>query len=334
MARISSTLRWTILLGALAAAMFLPRWWSARSERLAVKAPAIEYDTRIPVRVEEAQKDSIEEHLKTTGTVLANERVEIVSEIAGKVAEVLFEEGTRVATGQVLIRLDTRTLEAERDRALHRYELFQRQESRQRQLVDDGLLSQEDYDFTVGEMNVQRSELELRRAILARAEIRAPFAGQVGLRMVSVGSFVSNQTPLTSLQDLDPVKLEFSVPEAYARAVRNGAGVIFRVQGVENAHQGVIYAREPGIDPLTRSLTLRARAANPHGELIPGAFAEVEISVREASSAISVPSIAVIPELGGKKVFVLEEGRAMVRRVETGIRTDTPGRDRRRAGRR
>jgi membrane fusion protein (multidrug efflux system) len=266
---------------------------------------------------------SIEERLRTTGTVLANERVEIVSEIAGKVAEVLFEEDTWVATGQVLFRLDTSTLEAERDRALHRYELFERQEARQRQLVDDGLLSQEDYDFTVGEMNVQRSELELRRAILARAEIRAPFAGQVGLRLVSIGSFVSSQTPLTSLQDLNPVKLEFSVPESYARAVRNGAGVLFRVQGVEAAHEGVIYAREPGVDPQTRSLTLRARAANPRGELIPGSFAEVEISVREASSAISVPSIAVIPELGGKKVFILEEGQAKARRVETGIRTDT-----------
>jgi membrane fusion protein (multidrug efflux system) len=141
--------------------------------------------------------------------------------------------------------------------------------------------------------------------------------------MVSLGSFVSSQTALTTLQDLNPVKLEFAVPETYARQVKEGAIVRFRVQGVENYFEGVVYAREPGIDRETRSLMLRARAPNPQGVLIPGAFAEVELTMRQAAEAISVPSIAVIPELGGKKIFVLEEGQARARSVEIGIRTET-----------
>ena len=135
--------------------------------------------------------------------------------------------------------------------------------ARQQKLLEDGLLSPEDYDFAVGEMNVQRSELELRRAILARAEIRAPFAGQVGLRMVSPGAFVSPQTVLTTLQDLDPVKIQFSVPEAYARDIEDGTAVQVRVLGVEERFEGTVYAREPSLDPPTRSLVLRARAPTP-----------------------------------------------------------------------
>ena len=322
MSSLKTPLRWLLLVAILAAGLLLPRWLASRNQAQE-SAPAQTARSRIPVRVETLARGALEERLTTTGTILANERVDIVSEVDGKVEEVLFREGTLVDKGSVLVRLDTSTLEAERDRALYRYELAQRQEQRQRRLLDDGLLSQEEYDFSLGELNVLRAELELRRAELAKASIRAPFSGIVGLRAVSPGAFVSSQTRVTTLQDIDPVKVEFSVPESYAGDLAVGDSVYFRIQAVERAVEGSVYAIEPAVDTESRSLTLRARAPNPDRELLPGAFAQVEIPIRNVPDALSVPSIAVIPELGGKKVFVVEAGKAEPRIVETGIRTDT-----------
>lgn len=322
MAKIPPVVHWVLIAAVLAAGLLLPRWLKSRSDEGAPQ-DSTQIEVRVPVRVETLAPGRLEERLNATGSVLANERVEIVSEIAGKVDAILFKEGAPVSAGTVLVRLDTATLEAERDRARYRHERLQRQEARQRKLVEDGLLSQEEYDFTVGELNVLGAELQLRKALLEKATIRAPFQGIVGLRAVSLGDYVSNDTRVTTLQDIDPVKVEFSVPEAYARELAAGTTIRFRVQGVEEPFEGTIYALDPAIDPQTRSLTLRARAANPDGLLLPGAFTEVELAVRQVDDALSVPSLAVVPELGGKKVYVLEEGRAEPRVVETGIRTET-----------
>jgi membrane fusion protein (multidrug efflux system) len=140
---------------------------------------------------------------------------------------------------------------------------------------------------------------------------------------VSPGAYVTSQTRVATLQDIDPVKVEFSVPEAYAREVAVGDSVRFRIKGDAEDYVGRIYALEPAIDPDTRSLTVRATAPNPRQRLLPGAFAGVEVAIREVPEALSVPAIAVVPELGGKKVFVLEDGRARPRIVETGIRTES-----------
>ena len=322
MAKIPPVVHWVLIAAVLAVGLLLPKWLKSRSQETAPQ-DSVEVAFRVPVRVETLAPAKLEERLNATGSVLANERIEIVSEISGKVDAILFEEGAKVSAGKVLVRLDTSTLEAERERARFRYELLQREEARQRQLLDDGLLSQQEYEFTVGEMNVLSAELQLRGAQLEKATIRAPFEGIVGLRSVSLGDYVSNDTRITTLQDIDPVKIEFSVPEAYARDLVVGNSIRFRVQGIDEPFEGRIYAAEPSIDPQTRSLTLRALADNPEGNLLPGAFAEVELAVRELEDALSVPSLAIVPELGGKKVDVLDEGRAEPRVVETGIRTET-----------
>lgn len=322
MSALKNSLRWLLIVAILAAGLLLPRWLTSRSRQEAA-SPSQEQSIRIPVQIETVGRAPLEQRLTTTGTVLANEQVEIVSEIDGKVEAIFFREGSVVQRGDVLVRLDTSTLKAERDRALYRHERALRQEQRQKRLLDDGLLSQEEYDFSLGELNVLRAELELSTAELAKAEIRAPFSGVVGLRAVSPGTFVSSQTRVTTLQDVDPVKVEFSVPEIYAGDLAVDDRVTFRIQAIERPIEGIIYAIEPVIDTDSRSLTLRARAPNPDRQLLPGAFAQVQIAVRQVDDALSVPSISVVPELGGKKVFVFEEGVAEPRMVETGIRTDT-----------
>jgi membrane fusion protein (multidrug efflux system) len=182
-------------------------------------------------------------------------------------------------------------------------------------------VSQENYDFAQSELNVLRAELELAEGRLLKTRIHAPFGGIVGLRDVSVGSYLTPQTRIATLQDVDPVKVDFSVPEKYVRHLKAGGQIQFRTKGSDEVHTGIILAVEPLIDLDTRSLTVRAQSPNPNGALVPGAFADVEIVVRRIQGALAVPSRAVIPELGGKKVFVYENGEAQPRSVETGLRT-------------
>jgi len=276
----------------------------------------------LKVRVHPVAPGQLTERLAATGTVRANEQVEIVSEISGKISDIYFEEGSRVAKGTLLLKIDDSELLAEHQRALHRVELAERAEARQQQLLDEGVISSETYDVALGELNVLRAELQLIEAQLLKTEIRAPFGGIIGLRWVSPGSYLSSQTQIASLHDLDPVKLDFSVPEKYSALMRVGDEITFAVEGFKRSFPGTVYAIEPSVDASTRSLRMRARCPNRDGALVPGTFANVDLVLRSVEDALTVPSIAIIPELGGKKVYVYDSGTAQPRTVETGIRTE------------
>jgi membrane fusion protein (multidrug efflux system) len=299
----------------------LPKLKSRADAEDAADAPPPQART-LRVSVERAAPRELVERLATTGTVRANEQVDLVSEISGKIERILFAEGSRVAAGQVLLEIDDEALQAERERVSFRVALAERQEERQHELLDEGVISQDGYDLALNQLNVLRSELRVIEAQLLKTKIRAPFSGVIGLRYASPGSYLSPATRIASLQDLSAVKLDFSVPEKYSARMRKGGEVTFSVKGSEQEFRGEIYAIEPSVDPATRSLLLRARCPNPRGILVPGAFADVRLVVQRVEDALTVPSMAVIPELGGKKVFVLEDGTAQPRQVTTGIRTD------------
>lgn len=274
------------------------------------------------VRTHRVAPVDLAERLTAIGTVRADESVEIVSEISGKISAIHFDEGGRVAKGQILLKIDDSELLAEQQRALHRVELAKRAEARQQQLLDDGVISTETHDVALGELNVLLAEFRLIEAQLLKTEIRAPFGGVIGLRWVSPGSYLSSQTRIASLHDLDPVKIDFSVPERYASLMKIGNEINFSVEGSDRGFTGTIYAIEPSVDAASRSLRMRARCPNEDGALLPGTFANVDLAVRSVVDALTVPAIAVIPELGGKKVYVYADGRAEVRPVTTGIRSD------------
>ncbi len=259
----------------------------------------------------------------TVGTIQADEEIELRSEISGVLREIRFREGTQVARGDLLVQIEDAEFIAERDRARHQVELAELREARQQDLLAQGLTSQDEYDLALSRLNVLRAELRLAEADLDKTEIRAPFPGVIGLRSVSRGAALTPQTPIARLQKIDTVKIEFTVPEGQAGRVRKGDTISFRVKGTDREHTGEIYALEPNVDRETRSLRARARCANPDGDLLPGAFADVELAIHEIADALTVPAIAIIPELGSKKIFVAEDGKAVPRLVETGVRTDT-----------
>lgn len=275
------------------------------------------------VEVHVVTPGTVQNRILTTGTLRANESVELTSEASGKVTRVLFEEGSRVEAGQLLLTINDAELQAERQRLEHRLQLLEDRRRRQERLLEEGGVSQEAYDETVNEVNVLQAELALVEARIEKTRVRAPFGGTIGLRDVSAGSYIAPQTRIATLQSVNPIKIDLSVPEKYSSRIQPGAAITFSVRGAEAEYAGEVYAIEPRVDPDTRSLRLRARAANDDGRLRPGAFADVTVLFETIEDALTVPAFAVIPELGGQRVFVVENGQAQPRTVEIGVRTDS-----------
>lgn len=265
--------------------------------------------------------ERLADRVSSVGTILPNEEVDVRSEIAGRVVSISFREGARVTDDQLLVKINDAELRAQLARAESRLAIARDESDRQKQLFDQTLTSEREYNNAVNEANVASAEVDLIRAQLARTEIRAPFAGVVGLRSVSEGSYVSPTTLITTLRDISTVKIDFTIPERYASRVNTGDRVQFRVQGSPRAYEAVVYALEAGIDEATRTLRVRARASNPDGALVPGAFADVTVPLVERET-LTIPAFALIPQLKGHIVYVYHNGSAQTRDVEIGTRTD------------
>jgi membrane fusion protein (multidrug efflux system) len=267
------------------------------------------------------EPQTIEDRIFSSGSIQANEVVELSSESSGIITGIFFEEGSEVERGELLIKINDSELQAQKQRANFRLNLAEQREERQRRLLERGGISQDDYDATLNEVNVLRSELNLIDAQIEKTEIRAPFSGQIGLKYVSVGSYISPNTRIASLQEIDPVKIDFSVPERYISRVNIGDNISFDVQGIDSTFTGEVYAIEPRIDLQTRTLQIRALSQNDDQLLYPGAFANIVLILDEIDNALMVPTISVVPELNSQKVYVVRNGVIEQARIETGIRT-------------
>jgi membrane fusion protein (multidrug efflux system) len=273
------------------------------------------------VRMQVITAEKMGDKVLTVGTILSNEEVEIRSEISGKVEKIYFKEGGRVNKDDVLLKINDAEQRAQLARARYRQALAEQEAERKHQLFEKKLSSQEEYDIAVNQLNIAKAEAQIIEAQIAKTEIRAPFGGTIGLRYVSEGSYISPTTRITTLQDYNSVKVDFTVPEKYASLIRQGDKISFSVEGVARKFAGTVYAMEAKIDPTTRTLHIRALSPNPNEVLIPGAFANVEVVLKEKETLL-VPSYALIPELKGQRVFVYKNGKAESQSVEIGSRTD------------
>ena len=276
----------------------------------------------LPVKVHITKYEALDNKVLTTGTVLANEEVDLKSEVPGKITKILFKEGSYVNKGDLLVKINDADLQAQLQSAKSRLELQKDTEYRQKQLLKKEAISQEDYDMTANQLQVNQAEVELIKAQIAKTEIRAPFGGVIGLKNVSEGSFVTNTTVIASLQNINPIKIDFSIPERYSSMVNVGDEINFSITGNTKKYIGKVYAIEPKIDPVTRTLQLRALCSNTGREILPGSFANIELVLKKIENAILIPSEALIPDLKGQKVFIYRGGKASPQQVGTGIRTD------------
>lgn len=274
----------------------------------------------LPVYTHAATARPLAEKITATGVVLADEGVDLTAETSGRIVTLAIEEGARVAKDALLVKINDTELQAELARAEHLAQLARIQSDRQKQLLASQGVSQEAYDVALNELRVREADIALIKARLDKTEIRAPFDGTIGLRYVSPGGYLTPGERIATLQSTSTLKIDFSVPERYMDRLETGASVSVRVAGLTESFTGNIYAIEPRIDEATRTLRLRARAENPQGRVIPGAFATVEIALREIPDAILIPAGAIIPGLNEKTVYVIANGKAEPRKVETGLR--------------
>ncbi len=258
----------------------------------------------------------------TTGTLLANEEVRLHPEMSGRVTGVYFQEGKHVEKGELLLKINDAELKAQLRRKQVEEQQASDEEGRRRRLFEIKAISQEEYDKSLNALRIVQAEREAIESQLAETEIRAPFAGKIGLRYVSEGGYVSSSVLIATMQDTDPMKVEFAVPEKYARLLKSGTEISVRVGEDEAGRTGTVYAVESMIDPDTRTIKARARIPNPDDQLVPGAFAKVEITLDQIPDAIVVPSEAVIPDIAGETVFICRNGKAVTAQVTSGIRTE------------
>lgn len=275
------------------------------------------------VKVLSVEPASLAQTLQVTGSVLANEEVELRSEISGRITSLNFSEGASVAKGALLVKINDADLRATLKKQKVQEATALKDERRAKTLLEQNLLSAEEYDSKLNTLETIRAEIERTESELAKTELRAPFSGTIGLRNVSNGSTVSPTTLIARVQQMDPVKVEFTVPERHAGAVRVGSPITFKVAGLDQTFAGKVYAIEPKIDANTRTLRLRALAQNPGRVLTPGAFAKVQLELNRVDNAISIPTGSIVPHIDGQKVYLLKGGKAISQNVQTGIRSDS-----------
>ncbi len=262
----------------------------------------------------------LDNEIVVSGTLLPNEEVELISEIQGRVTTINFEEGGKVKAGQVLIAIDHQDLDAELRQVEANLSLAKEDERRREQLLAVNGISQEQLDQSRAQRIGMEAQADLLRTRISRATIRAPFDGTVGLRNVSKGGFVMPNNSLARLVQIDPIKVEFAVPERLGRGLRPGSTINFTIEGSAERHTGTVYAVEPSVDASSRSVRVRARAENKNGFLLPGSFVRVDVKLERIDNAMMIPTEGLIPDIQGQKVMLIRDGKAVSARVEVGLR--------------
>lgn len=258
-----------------------------------------------------------------TGSLLANEEINIQPEISAKVTKILFKEGTRVNKGQLLVKMFDADLQAQLKKNKLEIELKEKEFNRKKELLKLNGISMEEFEISENGLNTLIAEQDLLHAQISKTELIAPFSGIVGLRMVSEGSFVNNNTMITSLQQIDPIKIEFSIPEKYKPNLAENMEVKFMVEGNERIYTAKIYALESKIEAATRSIRIRAFAPNPDRSLFPGSFVSIKLNLFPGKETIFITARAIVPVIDGEQVFIVRNGKVAIVKVITGIRTET-----------
>ena len=275
----------------------------------------------MPVRAVPATVAPAVDEASAVGTLRADESVVVRPEIAGRIAEIGFEEGQRVLKGAVLVRLDQSELAAVVASTRAQLKWEEQRVERAEDLFRKGFFSEQALDDQRTSLVRARAKLAEDQAKLAKGEVRAPFAGVVGLRQVSQGAFVAAGTDIARLEKMDQLKLDFRVPESFISRVRPGQVVKAGVDAYpEQSFTGAIYAIEPAIDEGTRTVLIRARIANTDFKLRPGMFARVLLRLAERDRAVWVPEQAIVPKGRDNFVFRVVDGKADQVKVRLGLR--------------
>jgi len=227
-----------------------------------------------------------------------------------------------VSQGQLLFSINADAAQADIRKQEYNIRLFRAQEQRQRTLLDKEYISVQEYEQSNNQLLTAQADLQALRATLAKAYVRAPFAGVLGLSTATVGTYVSPGAEITTLSRVRPVKIAFAVPGRFAASVRAGDVVRVLDETTNRQYDAQVYAIDPQIDPVSRTQPVRARFANARNELRPGAFVRVSLKLGETETALQVPTEAVVPEASGYSVYTVKNNKMVPKKVKIGIRSD------------
>ena len=256
--------------------------------------------------------------LEVNGVVLANESVEIHPEVNGRLVFLNISDGAFVKEGTVLAKINDAELQAQLSKSKSQLWLAGKNEDRLKKLLQINGVNQSDYDLALNTLNNIKADIEFINAQIDKTIIRSPFSGNLGLRMVSPGAYLTTQTVLATLQQTNQIKIDFAVPELYSGLIKIGNEVSLVVGEKEN-YAAKIIATESSVNSATGNL--KVRALLPKGNIRPGTFVKVQLKEGENMQSIIVPTNAIIPDATSKKVVVVKDGIAEMVKVTTGIRS-------------
>jgi len=275
----------------------------------------------MPVEVSAVTTGTVTVDVSAVGTLLADESVMVRPEIIGRIETIHFAEGQRAEKGTALVSLDASEYRSQVAQSEAAVKLAQLKFNRTKDLLQKNLSSQQQYDEDAAVLEAAQAKLALDQDRLAKTVIRAPFTGQVGLRMVSPGAMVLPGQDLASLEDIAQLKMDFRIPEIYLPEIKTGLGLTLTSDAFPGqVFKGKVYAIAPSIEESSRSILLRARVANERGLLRPGMFAKVTLRLAQREKALLVPEEALWPM--GQELFVYRvvDGKAMLSKIKIGQR--------------
>jgi membrane fusion protein (multidrug efflux system) len=302
---------------ALAAALAL-----AAAPVLAQPGPPGGAPPAMPVKVAPVKVTTVNVEISAVGTLLAEESVMIRPEVPGRVTDIHFNEGQPVAKGARLVSLDAAEFQAQLAASDAEVTLNKRRFERAQDLYGKGFVSSQALDDARGNLDKSLAQQREYQVRVAKTEIRAPFAGVAGLRLVSPGAYVSAGQDIARLENISAIKVDFRVPEIYLGKLKAGQEVGARVDAFgDERFTGRIFAIEPVVDPQTRTALVRARIPNTNGKLRPGMFARIAVPMERRENAMVVPEQAVVPRGKDTFVFRVVDGKAVLTKIQIGHRT-------------
>lgn len=276
----------------------------------------------MPVEVAAAIRDTVVDAIAATGQIEAIQSIELRPEVSGRITDILVREGQEVGDGAALFKVDDAELKAQVAQADAERQLARQALERTKQLIAQKASSTSDLEQAQARWQGADANYDLLKTRLDRTVVRAPFAGVVGRRLVSIGTFVTNQTPLITLQSVNPQYASFDVPERYADRLRRGQLVSFQVAALRGKNfSGEVVFVDPVVALPGRTILIKARVPNSEHQLQAGMFIEARLATNIRPNAVVVPEDALLPMQGATFVWVVKDGKATQRPVSVGVRT-------------
>ena len=276
----------------------------------------------MPVEAATARSDTVVDAILATGQIEALQSIELRPDVEGRLVQILVREGSPVAQGTALFKIDDAELKAQVAQIEAERDLARQSLTRTRDLLQQKASSQAELERAEATMRSNEAQLDRLKTRLARTVVRAPFAGVMGQRYVSLGDYVTTDTRLAALQTVSPQRASFQVPERYAEQLKRGQNVTFRVAALPGREfTGIVDFVDPIVQLPGRTIMVKARVPNPRRELQAGMFIEARLATAVRPNAVVIPEDAVLPLQGSNFVWVVADGKAARRQVELGVRT-------------